>query len=102
MSQRIIKPVVVKFKKLGREKLRGYYDEDGDKETKGPVIVIDPRLEGVELLDTLIHELLHHALPDLDEAPIYRTATFLANSLWNLTGNVMPEDRIRNKRKVKD
>ena len=102
MSRQIIKPVVVKFKKLGRERLRGYYDEEGDKETKGPVIVIDPRLEGVELLDTLIHELLHHALPDLDEAPVERTATFIANSLWNLSGNVLPKKRIPNKLKVKD
>ena len=83
---RKIPPVTLKFRKLGREGLRGYYDNEGDKETKGPVIVLDPRLEGVELLDTLIHELLHHALPDLDEAPVERTATFIANSIWRIGG----------------
>jgi hypothetical protein len=86
MQRQTIKPVVIKFKKLGRERLRGYYAVDGDGDTKGPLIVLDPRLEGEELLDTLIHELLHHSLPDLDEAPVERTATFLARSLWNLSG----------------
>lgn len=63
-------------KKLGRERAVGeaYYGENE--------ITIDPRQSATEYLDTLTHEAMHLALPDLQEDAISAAATFVARILW--------------------
>jgi hypothetical protein len=49
-----------------------------------PEISVKPAIVGVDALDTLIHEMLHAAMPDLDEDAIYETASDVAKVLWDL------------------
>jgi len=63
-------------KKLGRERCVGeaYFGENE--------IAIDPRQSATEYLDTLIHEGMHLALPDLNEEAISVAATFVSRIVW--------------------
>lgn len=63
-------------KKLGRERCVGeaYFGENE--------IAIDPRQSASEYLDTLTHEGMHLALPDLNEEAIATAATFVSRILW--------------------
>ena len=56
----------------------GHYDPDAKE------LVVSPRLKGEHRADCIIHELLHAALPDLDEAAVDETATDIARVLWRL------------------
>ena len=47
-------------------------------------IWIHPQLSGERMLDVIIHECLHCALPDIDEGVITETATSIAKVLWDL------------------
>jgi len=66
----------VKEKKLGKEHVWGlaYMDEG--------YLEIDPRLGSKDYLDTLIHEMLHCYLPELEEEDIDCMATKMANQIW--------------------
>ena len=64
----------VSERKLGREQAYGQY-YDG-------LVEIDPRLDSKEYLDTLIHEMLHHHLPDLSESDVLAIATRMTNQIW--------------------
>lgn len=68
------KPQIVE-RKLGRERADGLYHSDG-------LIEIDPRIKGKKRIDTLIHEHLHHYLPDMPEDDVTKLATSIANALW--------------------
>jgi hypothetical protein len=46
------------------------------------VITLHGTLQGVSRLDTLLHEALHHCLPDFDEAAVDEIAGDLAAMLW--------------------
>lgn len=46
------------------------------------LIEVDPRLKPKEWLSTLIHEALHHALPDLNEEAILRVEKVLVDVVW--------------------
>lgn len=63
-------------KKLGREGAFGqcYHGEN--------LIEIDPRQTERERLDTLIHEVLHLAKPDLAEDEVIRVANILSKQVW--------------------
>lgn len=63
-------------KKLGRERALGqcYHGEN--------VVEIDPRQGERERLDTLIHEVLHLAKPDLIEDEVIRMANILSKQVW--------------------
>jgi hypothetical protein len=37
-------------------------------------IIIEPNLKGLEMVDTVIHEILHAALPDISEEAVCRAA----------------------------
>jgi len=70
-----VKTVRITEKKLGRKVLGwAYYDE--------PRIEIDSRLRHKLQQEVLLHELLHIALPDLDEEAVTRTAEFMAAHTW--------------------
>lgn len=60
-------------------------------ETPGQMIVIDPRMAGVGLLEVAIHESLHACLPDADEAAVTETAADVAQLLWRV-GYRLEED----------
>jgi hypothetical protein len=47
-------------------------------------IWIKPSLTDVDALDTIIHECLHCAFPDIDEDAITESATSIAKILWDL------------------
>lgn len=66
---------IVSERKLGREQADGLYHSDG-------LIEIDPRIKGKKRLDTLIHEHLHHYLPNMPEDDVTKLATSIANALW--------------------
>ena len=46
------------------------------------IIEIDPRQKPREWLSTLIHEALHVAFPDMDEAPVAAAEKKIAAILW--------------------
>lgn len=48
----------------------------------GGTIFIDPRQDPEEQHNTLVHELLHDALPHLDETAITWIADHISESLW--------------------
>ena len=48
------------------------------------VVKVDAGLQGRDELETIIHELLHTALWDLDEHAVHATAKDLADSLFRL------------------
>lgn len=63
-------------KKLGRDNVHGWAKFDP------PRIEIDERLRGKKQQEILIHELLHHALPQLDEDCVTKTAKWIADHTW--------------------
>lgn len=59
-------------------------------EWKGDLVVkpacgtirIDPRQSDEEMLDTIVHELIHDAMPYLEEFAVEIYATHISNALW--------------------
>jgi hypothetical protein len=47
-------------------------------------IWIRPDLKGERMIDVILHEILHAALPDLNEESVEETATDMAKILWEL------------------
>jgi hypothetical protein len=66
------------FAKLGRQKARGLCDPPGDKPRR---IWIDPRLEGKELAEVVIHECVHLACWFLEEDFVEQLAADIADVL---------------------
>lgn len=65
-------------KKLGRERALGmaYMGED--------TVEIDPRQSPQEYMDTVVHEVLHIAQPDMAESTVAKTARKISSTLWRL------------------
>lgn len=70
------KRVTVVERKLGRERA------DAQIDLEAGVIEIDHRLKPKAWLSRLVHESLHHAFPDMDEAPIAAAEKKIADILW--------------------
>ncbi len=68
--------IIIHYKKLGRSSAHGLAYKD-DRE-----IHIDSRLKGIELLETLIHEIAHCQQPRLPEITIEAYAKEMAALLW--------------------
>lgn len=69
-------PIKITYRKLGREKAHGLaYKEDRE-------IVIDNRIKGLDLLDTIIHESLHIMNPRWAEIKVAGHSKELALLLW--------------------
>lgn len=64
-------------RKLGRSKALGLADVDKK------VIEIDPRQRPKQYLDTLIHEALHIAFPDLSETQVKKKTKIIRDVIWN-------------------
>ena len=62
-------------RKLGREKADGLTEFDGK-------VYIDPRQIGLNELDTVLHELLHHVCPDMSEEDVAKKSAAMARSMW--------------------
>ena len=72
----------VTFRKLGRHKALGMAHIPMDRRL-GSHIEIDSRLRGREKFETLLHEALHLALPDLSEEEVLKAARFQALVTWS-------------------
>jgi hypothetical protein len=70
------KRVRVIRRKLGREKADGICFFDGK-------VHVDERLRGIHLLETLIHELIHHEFPQLSEDAVERSSKSMAVTMYN-------------------
>lgn len=70
------KRVRVVRRKLGRERADGICFFDGK-------VHVDERLRGIELLWTLIHELLHHEFPQLSEDAVDKAAKSMATTMYD-------------------
>ena len=46
------------------------------------LIKVDPRQDAYEMLDTIIHEVLHEAQPEISEEGIERISNLLSATLW--------------------
>ena len=55
-----------------------------DRSGKSPEIWIDPNQSDSQIVDTLIHEILHACLPDLSEDAVTETATVIARAIRRL------------------
>jgi len=66
-------------KKLGRQRALGLAETDA---AGRDLIVVDPRQDSKERLDTLIHEALHHIRPDWSENYVARTSRKIARIIW--------------------
>lgn len=66
---------------LGQQGALGLCD---DPDSVGKAIAIDRRLKGFDRLETVIHELLHAGLWDLDEELVGVLANDYARALWRL------------------
>lgn len=66
-------------KKLGRYKAYGIIPAPLTKKSR---IEIDPRQKPKTYMNTLLHEKLHLMFPDWSESKVEKTATQLANFLW--------------------
>jgi hypothetical protein len=56
----------------------------GDCDYQQRLIRVDPQADDLNLLDTIIHEYLHAAQPDLSEQAVTDTASDLAGLLFRL------------------
>lgn len=72
------KPITVEFSKLGQYKADGLAYVDKRK------IIIDSRLTGVELLETILHEIAHIQQPDLSEEAVLRYTKETSEVLWKI------------------
>ncbi len=75
------KPIIVRYKKLGRERVLGWADLDTNE------IIIDPRQPSRELMGTLVHECIHLLCddlgkPDWPEERVLEWEEKMADVLW--------------------
>ena len=69
-------PIKISYRKLGREQAHGLaYKEDRE-------IIIDNRLKGQDLLETIIHEIQHVQFPKWGEHMVIGRSKELAELLW--------------------
>ena len=54
----------------------------GELDTKTGVVSIDPRQPEDEMIDTMVHEFLHVAFPQMPEGKVATAATLIADNLW--------------------
>ena len=71
-----MKEIVIRYRKLGKERAHGLAYKD-DRE-----IHIDSRLKGVDLLETIIHEIMHVQNPKWPEIKVQGHAKQLAAILY--------------------
>ena len=70
------KPTKIIERKLGRENAYGLADTDKK------IIEIDPRQKPKTYLDTLIHEAVHLAFPEVNETRVRKATKIIREVLW--------------------
>ena len=77
---------VIRFTKLGKAPPDGKPGGTpfGIFDPNTGAIRIDPRQTEDELIDTLVHELVHASYPFLEEDAVHNGATAIAQSLWEM------------------
>jgi hypothetical protein len=83
-----IRKVNMKHIRVDGSKVHGVYYP------KKKLINIEKTLKGENLLTILSHELLHAALPHLNERQVYRASKIIANAIWKR------DFRLKNKKSV--
>lgn len=68
--------IKIQEKKLGREKAYGMCYEGKNE------IIVDPRQDSKEYMNTVIHESLHVLFPDWSETKVIKISNTLTNTLW--------------------
>jgi hypothetical protein len=78
--------ITVKFKKLGKMKPDGKPEGTpfGTCNKQTGSITIDPRQDADEMMDTIIHEVLHYTYPFLEEDTILVGGSAISSLLWKL------------------
>jgi hypothetical protein len=84
MADKVNLPKVV-YAKLGSS--RPKLQKNGKSKTpfgiwSDGIIKVDPRQEPSEMLDTLVHEILHEAQPEITEEGIERISEMISAVLW--------------------
>jgi hypothetical protein len=76
----------IKFVRLGAKPPSGVKGGTpfGDFNPNNGIIRIDPRQSEDEMIDTIVHELIHATYPFLEEETVQKGATQVAKSLWDL------------------
>ena len=57
-----------------------------------PEIWVKRSLKPIDMMDTIIHELIHAIRPELSEEAVLETATTIAKALWKLKYRKMPRN----------
>jgi hypothetical protein len=57
-----------------------------------PEIWVKRSLKPIDMMDTIIHELIHAIRPELSEEAVLETATTIAKGLWKLKYRKMPRN----------
>jgi hypothetical protein len=70
--------VKVIWRPLGKERAWGQAETDPAR----PVVEIDPRLSPKRELETLTHEMLHVAFPEMSEKEVDRAGKVISAVLW--------------------
>ena len=70
------RPPAILERKLGRQRAAGQHVFGTE------VIEVDPRQTSRERMDTVVHEALHYARPEMDEQEVIRVAHIIAGALW--------------------
>lgn len=65
---------------------------------RGPLIFIDTKYHGKDLLDSFCHEAAHAERPELSEAEVTKLSRFLSELLWKAGYRQVPPKR-RKRRK---
>jgi hypothetical protein len=77
--------VRIRFEELGDSPPSGRNSTNfGECNPPSKEIVIDPRQSEQEMIDTIVHEVLHIIYPKTSEAVIASNATTVASVLWRL------------------
>lgn len=78
------RPKIV-FDELGDKRPNGKNKTSfGEVDTHSGEIYIDPRQSESELLDTMVHELLHLNFKYMSEKNVHNSASNIASTLWRM------------------
>lgn len=58
-----------------------------------PEIWVKRTQKPIDLMDTIIHEILHAVRPELSEEAVLDTATTIAKALWKLNYRKIPKEK---------
>lgn len=86
MPKRKIKTPKIFFEEIGDKPPNGKrkLSPFGEMDPNTGDIFIDPRQCESEMLDTLIHELMHYCFPKMSEEKVHNSSSVISHKLWEL------------------